>query len=111
MKWQSALCVFALLASSAMAQEASQGTKGAALPALFAGEGPAVTFDQPAPDWFSAPGPDRAAGVFLTGNNNFPGFIGYISNPLYAIDPRAQTEFYPIFASVWFNSFPALPDG
>ncbi len=48
---------------------------------------------------------------FLTGNHNFRNFIGYMSNPLFAIDPRSQTEMYPLFMSTSVKSFPALPTG
>ena len=48
---------------------------------------------------------------FLTGNRNFPNFIGYVSNPLGAIDPRAVTQIWPIFSSTWIAANPRLPHG
>jgi hypothetical protein len=45
----------------------------------------------------------------LSGNHNFPNFIGFISNPLQNIDPRAVTEFWPMFGSAWTSTIPALP--
>jgi hypothetical protein len=44
--------------------------------------------------------PDGSS-TLLTGNHHFDNFIGWISNPLQNIDPRALTELYPIFGSVW----------
>ena len=48
---------------------------------------------------------------FITGNQNFPNFIGYVSNPLFAIDPRAVSIWYPIFGSNWIETNPRLPNG
>src|SRR5262249_46707896 len=45
----------------------------------------------------------------LGGNHSFPNFIGFISNPLQNIDPRAVTELYPIFGSVWTNEAGPVP--
>jgi hypothetical protein len=41
------------------------------------------------------------ANGYLTGNQNFPNFIGFISNPIQSLDPRATTEIYPIFGAAW----------
>jgi hypothetical protein len=60
---------------------------------------------------FPADGPVGAAGSPLSGNHNFPNFIGFISNPLQSIDPRAVTAIYPLFGSAWFSTTPPLPDG
>src|SRR5262245_508795 len=51
----------------------------------------------------------RRAGGMLTGNTNFPGFIGFLSNPLQNIDPRAVTEIYPIFGSAWTSEAGPVP--
>jgi hypothetical protein len=48
---------------------------------------------------------------FLTGNHSFPGFIGFLSNPLQNIDPRANTELFPVFISSWVSPFHPLPSG
>ena len=47
-------------------------------------------------------GGDRTA--FLKGNTNFQGFIGFLSNPVQNIDPRAVTEIWPIFGSSWASA-------
>jgi hypothetical protein len=46
----------------------------------------------------------------LTGNHAFPSFIGFMSNPLQNIDPRAVTEIYPIFGAVWTKAAGPVPD-
>jgi hypothetical protein len=48
---------------------------------------------------------------FLTGNHDFPRFIGFMSNVLESIDPRAVTAIYPIFGSFWTSSSSPIPDG
>src|SRR5262249_27071255 len=40
---------------------------------------------------------------FLVGTRDFPNFIGFLSNPIESIDPRAVTEIYPVFGSAWAN--------
>lgn len=52
-----------------------------------------------------------ASGGFLTGNRNFQNFIGFLSNPLQNIDPRAVTSIWPIFGSSWVSTIPAIPNG
>jgi hypothetical protein len=56
-------------------------------------------------------GPERGQGGFLTVNHNFPGFIGFMSDPLQNIDPRAVTAIYPIFGSSWVSNTAPIPDG
>jgi hypothetical protein len=52
---------------------------------------------------------DRTPGDRLRGNQNFQNFIGFMSNPTQNIDPRAVTEFWPIFDTVHTSAIPALP--
>jgi hypothetical protein len=52
---------------------------------------------------------DAPAGGRLAGNHAFPSFIGFISNPLQNIDPRAVTEIYPIFGSAWTSEAGPVP--
>lgn len=49
--------------------------------------------------------------TFLSGNHDFANFIGFISNPLQNIDPRAVTALYPIFGSAWTSTIGPVPDG
>ena len=48
---------------------------------------------------------------YLTGNHAFPNFIGFSSNPLQSIDPRAMTAIYPLFGSEWVSPAPPVPTG
>jgi hypothetical protein len=52
---------------------------------------------------------DGSVGDRLAGNHAFPNFIGFISNPLQNIDPRAVTEIYPIFGSAWTKEAGPVP--
>jgi hypothetical protein len=45
----------------------------------------------------------------LRSNRNFSNFIGFMSNPLQNIDPRALTQVFPIFLDGWVSSTPTLP--
>ncbi len=66
-------------------------------------EAPAVDFNPPAQPWSTR--------GLLTGNHNFDSFIGFMSNPLQNIDPRAVTEFWPLFISNWVTPYGKLPSG
>jgi hypothetical protein len=46
----------------------------------------------------------------LSGNRNFPNFIGFMSNPVQNIDPRALTQIFPIYGISWMSSSPPVPD-
>jgi hypothetical protein len=50
-----------------------------------------------------------SSGSRLAGNHAFPSFIGFMSNPLQNIDPRAVTEIYPIFSSAWTSEAGPVP--
>jgi hypothetical protein len=41
----------------------------------------------------------------------FPNFIGPVSNPTQAIDPRALTQIFPIFGTTSVSAFPPLAQG
>ena len=49
------------------------------------------------------------AGNSARGTRGFSNFIGWMGNPVQNIDPRALTEMYPIFESVWTNGPGFLP--
>jgi len=53
---------------------------------------------------------EDGGGSRLTGNRNFPNFIGWMSNPLQNIEPRAVAQIWPMFGSVWTSASPPLPD-
>src|SRR4051812_38217980 len=78
-------------------------------------QGPVTLPPDPAAATRVAAGPINAAGCLfdngncsasekdpLAGNSRlFPNFIGFLSNPLQNIDPRALTQIWPMFGSVW----------
>src|SRR5271170_3138919 len=37
----------------------------------------------------------------LKGDTEFPNFIGFVSNPTLALDPRALTQLWPVFADTF----------
>ena len=47
----------------------------------------------------------------LQSNRNFPDFIGFMTNPLQAIDPRSLTQIWPVFVSSWWDPAGRLPGG
>src|SRR4051794_41150868 len=46
---------------------------------------------------------------FLTGDRAFPNFIGYVSNPSLAVDPRSQTQLYPIYSHASMSAIRPFP--
>lgn len=50
-------------------------------------------------------------GSLLEGDRCFPNFIGWVSNPTRAIDPRALTQFMPIFAGFHTEQQRRIPSG
>jgi hypothetical protein len=48
---------------------------------------------------------------FLAGTHDFDHFIGFMSNPLFNIDPRAVTELLPVTGFTWFEASRSLPNG
>src|SRR5262245_42313190 len=93
--------ILVLVATQAAAQEPPPATTAPAGTALLPGEVPCV------PELTMAD--DRPAGCRLHGDPAFADFIGFISNPLQNIDPRAVNEFYPIFGSAWTSEAGPVP--
>jgi hypothetical protein len=59
-------------------------------------------------NWFKPIGGNSG---HLNGNHDFDRFIGFLSNPLQSIDPRAVTEIWPLFGSSWaYGNAAHLPD-
>lgn len=109
MKWQVSLIAYVLLGSAGLAQESFRGTPDAPVAAPVPPAMVEPVLDESPPAWNSF-AQDRPGGL-PTGNRNFPNFIGPISNPVQAIDPRALTQLYPIFGSSWVSAFPPLSEG
>jgi hypothetical protein len=111
MKWQGSLLSLIVLGTTALAQEPPQATSG--MPVAI----PVPGLITASPVDGSCPGlvprfedANKQAGT-VSGNRNFPNFIGYMSNPLFAIDPRSLTEIWPIFLSTWLSPSSPLPSG
>ena len=56
-------------------------------------------------------GGDENKGGFLTGDKAFPNFIGFVSNPSLAIDPRSLTQMYPVYDHVSMSAIRPFPSG
>jgi hypothetical protein len=105
MKWQATVLVLAVLTANGLAQEATPRAPTFTDPVLILSgmnaQGPVVDFGAP------AEGPRES----LSSDLAFPGFIGYISNPAGAIDPRSLTQLFPIFGANWIDATRVLPSG
>src|SRR5436309_312672 len=99
------------LGSAALAEEPPAAPASSAAPVLMPADMAHPVLEDPHPTLFTGAGPEERPGGFLTGNRHFPNFIGWLSNPLQNIDPRAVTEFWPLFGSSWTSAFPPLPSG
>jgi hypothetical protein len=101
-KWSSSLLLALCLSSAVLAQD---------------GPPASVPAGDPAPHWGGLCCTDAAAnaccddGGFLKSDRGFPGFIGFVSNPTRAFDPRSLTQIWPLFGSEWVEAFPPLPSG
>src|SRR5262249_14288148 len=111
MKWQGSLFSLILLASTGFAHGRTLETANSLPLAPAVGD-----FVPSVPDHTSAPldsCPCSASGLGdgLAGTHDFDNFIGFMSNPLFNIDPRAVTELYPLTGATWVSPIPALPRG
>lgn len=105
MKWQSSFVFLILLVSAGLTQEPSPepvhtGDPAPSQEALF-NTAPIIGSEAEA----------GAPGRLLTSDRGFPRFIGFLSSPELAIDPRALTQMWPVFGSIWTTGFPPLPSG
>src|SRR5262245_43035919 len=104
MKWHSSLLLLPLLASALPAQAPPSPEFLPSPPAFPAGP---VAGSCPEVPWNAAPASDDGP---LASNRKFSNFIGFMSNPLQNVDPRALTQIQPIFLSAWVSTTPALPE-
>src|SRR5262245_35448231 len=103
MKWLWSFASLLALAATAMSQEA--------IPAPSGAPGAIEYPDNPDTCLFPSNSSQGAPSGFLNGTHQFDRFIGFMSNPLQNIDPRAVTEIWPMFMSDWVSTIPALPSG
>ena len=91
MKYRYSLLFVALLGVRASAQPptAPLDPTGVTFLSAAAVDGPSVMLSE-----------DGSGRNGLSGSHDFGNFIGFLSNPLQNIDPRAINELYPIFGSV-----------
>jgi hypothetical protein len=108
MKWQCSLLSLVLFGSAGWAQERIGPPAGSATPLLPPGGVAEVLPDGSVPNSVADCCPAECGG-FLTGNRKFPNFIGFMSNPLQAIEPRAVTQLWPLFLSSWVSPPGPLP--
>lgn len=67
--------------------------------------------EEPVPAAVEVPAAPAEDDGLLKGDRAFPNFIGWVSNPTKAIDPRSLTQIWPVFGSAWTNSVHGLPSG
>ena len=109
MKWLWSFLPLLLLANQAQAQEPALKS-----PLLADGMALATISDRAAQTdsnytLVADAGLDGGNGGSASGLRGFSNFIGFMSNPVQNIDPRALTELYPIFGSVWTSTAGLLP--
>jgi hypothetical protein len=114
MKWQWSLLVLAVLTTTVSAQESIQKTIRPATSLPFATT--AVAADDAAPTGsdpvnFADASSGNGQRSFLESDRGFPGFIGWMSNPMYNIDPRSLTQLTPLYLGAWTDERRVLPAG
>jgi hypothetical protein len=105
------LCTFTslmLLVSTAVAQEPGRATISSMAPLEVSAPIPGASGAVPAPCLEEEA---CCRKCLLAGTHDFDCFIGFMSNPIQNIDPRAMTAIWPVFGSTWFSTHPALPGG
>jgi hypothetical protein len=76
----------------------------------------AVAGGDPAPvqsgeNVFADPALEPGQRRFLESDRGFPGFIGWVSNVIYNIDPRSLSQIMPVYLGAWTDRFKVLPAG
>lgn len=97
MKWPSSLLAFLFMVPTALAEDPIPAPSGGHDAVLIDGTAPVAE--------------ESADGSLFPSDHAFPGFIGFISNPTRAFDPRALTQIWPLFGSAWTDRFGPLPSG
>jgi hypothetical protein len=105
MEWRWSLIGLVLLNSEVLAQEAPAPALLPAVPTVAPEDTGTTRY------LFNEDSSPAGPGGRFAGNHAFPNFIGFVSNPLFAIDPRAVTAIYPIFGSYWVSHAAPIPDG
>src|SRR5262249_13185990 len=103
-KWRWSALVLILLASRASSQDVAPRIFVQGIPVFAPPQ--TSTLD---PSFFNAEFTAGSQNDPLAGNHNFPTFIGFISNPVQSVDPRAMTTIFPIFGAYWTSADPPIP--
>jgi hypothetical protein len=104
MKWQGSLLSLLVLATCSFAQTPDQ--------MITSIDAAPTAFDPVAPPHVPPPGPEHGSpGNMAESDKEFSDFIGFVSNPTVALDPRALTQLWPLFASTWTNKIGPLGSG
>lgn len=111
MRWCWSLLTLFLIANAGLAQEATREILKSAPPEVITEPIAQAAPDNGATPLFPGQGSAATWTDRLAGNHNFDNFIGFMSNPLFNIDPRAVTELYPLTGASWTSTIPALPSG
>jgi hypothetical protein len=111
MKWQWSLLSTALFGSFALAQGTPEKLNSPKDSNPISLASPDSTLNSGNPILFPPEAAPETPSSRLSGNHNFDNFIGFLSNPIRNVDPRAMTEIYPLYGAAYFNGTPALPGG
>jgi hypothetical protein len=102
----SSIILVAALALPSFAQEPAKPPITAVTPSQASSDSPSST-----PILDTVIDTSGSARGFLTGDKGFPKFIGYISSPTMAIDPRSLTQLIPIYDYASVGAIRPLPPG
>lgn len=105
MLWRTGLLVSAILGLPFLSRPARSESPAPVAPIALPRDGPAMVLPAGS-GWDPAADPPGR----LSGNRNFPTFIGWMSNPIQNIDPRSLTQIWPMFGSFWTSTSGPVPD-
>jgi hypothetical protein len=106
--------LWSILPALLLAHQASAQTPAPTNPVLVDGMPLASISDSttqadPHNGLFAGDVPGDGVGTSARGPRGFSNFIGFFGNPEQNIDPRAISEIYPVFGSIWTKSAGLLP--
>lgn len=105
MRWSVGLCAAALLGSVGLAQTPPTLVESPSTIVASPEQASPIVEEYQFRDALAS-----SAGRFAS-DDAFPRFIGFMSNPVQSIEPRAVTQMWPIFGSTWVSPGPNLPSG
>lgn len=111
MKWQWSLLSAALFGSFALGQGTPEKLDSPKDSNPISTGSPDTTLNSGNRLLFPPEAATETSSSRLSGNHNFDNFIGYLSNPVRNVDPRAVTAIYPAFGSAYIDGTRALLGG